>query len=587
MFREPPASPSRLQRRLYGTMWLALLAGFYLLTGLTGHEPWRGDDIRYFAPVYSMLQGEGLFFPQIGGVPFIEYPPLYYWCAALLAFITGGLLDAHDGARLASAVFTALTAYWVARAAERLYGRLARAPAALLILGSLGLVLHAHETQPIIALMATIALVLAGIARVPEQPLTGCLQAGSGCALSILAGGIPGLLLTAPLFALVMMISPECRTPRASGGLLAGLALAACLGGLWPLALHLEMPEIFAAWRHGQWRHIAGRPLDAGEFFRVVELLSWFLWPLWPIALWALWRERRRLLQLRWLLPLLSAITAALLLAVSSDHSPPAALPLLPALALLAAGGLPTLRRGAANAFDWFSTMNFGVFAILVWIAWTAQAFAWPPGLARYVARAAPAFTLPQAEALPQILLGLGICLLWLILNWQLPRAPGRAAIRWAMGMTMLWCLAVTLLMPWFDHGRSYRPMAEALNEALVPYAGECVAGRKLPDSIRGMLDYYTGLRPDPAPDGTTPCRLLLLYSDRKAEEPVPPEGWKPAWTFRRGGGKQFESLHLYIRSDSDQVSIHARERGGEGRALPDDVPSEGEGSQPEWVFGE
>ncbi|MDR2032030.1 MAG: hypothetical protein LBP86_07230 [Azoarcus sp.] len=551
MFREPPTSPSNPQRRFHGTLWFALLAGVYLLAGLTGHEPWRGDDIRYFAPVYSMLQGEGLFFPQIGGVPFIEYPPLYYWCAALLAFMTGGLLDAHDGARLASAVFTALTAYWVARAAERLYGRLTRTPAALLILGSLGLVLHAHETQPITALMATVALVLAGIARVPERPLAGSLQAGLGCALAILAGGISGLLLTAPLFAVVMMVSPECRTPRASGGLLAGLALAACLGGLWPLVLHLEMPELFAAWRHEQWQHLAGRTHDAAEYFRVAGLLGWFLWPLWPIALWALWRARRSLLQLRWLLPLLSAIVAALLLAVSSDHAPPAALPLLPALTLLAAGGMPTLRRGAANAFDWFATMNFGVFALLVWIAWTAQAFAWPPGLSRYVARAAPTFALPQADVLLQILLGLGICLLWLVLNWRLPRTPARAAIRWAMGMTMLWCLAVALLMPWFDHGRSYRPMAKALERALAPYTGECVAGNRLPDSIRGMLDYYAGLRPDAAPGGVTPCRLLLAYTDRRGAPTAPPAGWKPAWTFHRGGGKQFESLHLYIRSDS------------------------------------
>jgi 4-amino-4-deoxy-L-arabinose transferase-like glycosyltransferase len=550
MIREPQAPPSLFRRRLYGTVGLVLLAGFYLLTGLTGHDPWRGDDIRYFGPVFSMLRGEGLLFPQVGGLPLFDYPPLYYWCAALLVFLTNGLLDAHDGARLASAVFTALTVYWVARAAERLHGRSTRTRAALLVLGSLGLVLHAHETQPLVALMAMTALVLAGIAHIPERPLIGSLQAGLGCALAVLAAGLPGLLLTMPLFALAVMLSPECHTPRASGGLLAGLALAACLGGLWPLVLHLQSPELFALWRHEQWLHVIGHSLKPGEFARFAGLLGWFLWPLWPLASWALWHERRRLFQLRWLLPLLSTAITLLLLSLFSDYSPPAMLPLLPPLALLAAGGLSSLRRGAANAFYWFSAMTFGVFAILVWIAWTAQVLAWPPGLARHIARVAPAFMLD--DVLPKTLAGISICLLWIGLAWGLPRTPGRGAASWAMGMTMLLCLAVTLLMPWFDHSRSYRPMAQALDEALASRPSECVASDSLPFSIRGMLDYYVGLRPEPVAGNGASCRLLLIYADRKDEEPAGVAGWEPVWNFRRGGGKQYEALFLYIRPDRD-----------------------------------
>ncbi|MCL2644827.1 MAG: hypothetical protein FWD51_05125 [Betaproteobacteria bacterium] len=547
MYREPQAQ-SLLLRRIYGTVGLTLLIGFYLLTGLTGHDLWRGDDARYFGPVFSMLQGEGLLFPQLGGEPFLEYPPLYYWCAALLAFITGGVFAPHDGARLASAVFTALTVYWVARSAERLYGRPTRTAAALLIFGSLGLVLHSHETQPLLALMAMVALVFNGISRIPTNPLVGNLQAGLGCALSMLAGGIPGLLCTVPLYAVATIVSPECRNSRASGGLLAGLALAVCVGGLWPLLLHLQEPELFAIWRSAQWQQVAGHSLNINDFIRLIKLLSWFLWPLWPLALWSLWHERRRLFQLCWLLPLLATVFSLLLLMFSSDQSQPAPLPLLPAMALLAAGGITTLRRGAANAFDWFSAMTFGVFAILVWIAWTAQVFAWPPGLARHIAGVAPAFTL--TNAISQTLFGISICVLWFLLAWYLPRRPSRGATNWAMGMTMLWCLAVTLLMPWFDHGRSYRPMGEALNKALLPYAGECVVSGKLPTPIRSMLDYYTGLRPQPFRNGATSCRVMLIYADHRAEKPGEIEGWEHTWTFQRGGRKQFEALYLYTRSD-------------------------------------
>lgn len=542
-------TPSLLHRRIYGTVGLTLLVGLYLLTGITGHEPWRGDDARYFGPVFSMLQGEGLLFPAIGGLPFPEFPPLYYWVAALLSTLTGSVLPAHDGARLASALFTAMAVYWIARAAERLYGRPARTPAALLTLGSLGLVLHAHETQPLIALMAMVALVLNGLARVPQQPVGGSVQAALGSALALLAGGLDGAILTLPLFLLVMTSCPDCRTPRASGALLAGLSLAAILSALWPLAVHLTQPELLTLWLQSEWSELTRRTLDANELPRLFELLSWFAWPLWPIALWALWRGRSQILNLRWLLPLLSTVLALALIVASGDLSPPAALPLLPAIALLAAGGAPSLRRGAANAFDWFAVMTFGVIATLVWIAWTAQAYAWPPGLARHIARVTPTYTL--ADTLIQPAIGIAICVLWLILVWRLPRSTTRAPANWAMGMTMLWCLAVVLLMPWFDYGRSYRPAVTSLQTALAPYKAECIASSDLPDAVRSALDYYAGIRPAFTQDGTTPCRLLLTYADRKPGA-TPAQGWHTAWEFRRGGGKQLEVFRLYLRSDRD-----------------------------------
>jgi 4-amino-4-deoxy-L-arabinose transferase-like glycosyltransferase len=398
--------------------------------------------------------------------------------------------------------------------------------------------------------MATIALVLEGIARVPATPLAGCLRAGLGCALAMLAGGLEGLLLTVPMFAVVVMVSPECRNPRASSGLLVGLVLALALGGLWPLLIHLTAPELFTVWAREQWHQLTTHSLEPGKALNLIKLIGWFLWPLWPIALWALWRNRSRLTRLCWLLPLAATVVAIVMIVISADDSPPAALQTIPPMALLAAGGISTLRRGAANAFDWFAAMTFGIFAILVWIAWTAQVFAWPPGLARHIAHVAPGFTL--SDAITPALWGGFICLLWFALVWRLPRAPGRSAANWAMGMTMLWCLAVTLLMPWFEHGRTYRPMTNALARALAPYPGECVASMKMPDAVLGMLDYYLALRPAVTGGQNTPCRLLLIYADHKNADPAPLSGWEPTWVFRRGGGTQYEALHLFIRSDRD-----------------------------------
>ncbi len=538
---------SLLQRRIYGTLGITLLVGLYLIVGLTGHDPWRGDDARYFGPVWSMLRGEGLLFPQLAGEPFADYPPLYYWLAALTAWATSPFLAPHDGARLATAIFTAIAVYCIARAAEVMYGRPARTPAAMLTLGSLGLVLHAHETQPLVAVVAMLALTLRGLARVPQQPVVGSITAGVGSALAILAGGLQGALLTLPLFPLVMTLSRDCHTPHASGGLLLGLSIALGAGALWPLAILLQQPEAFALWLNASWRDISSGPLGPSDAVRVVELLSWFTWPLWPIALWALWRGRRNLGALPLLLPLLSSAIALAWLLVDGELAQVAALPLLPGLALLAAGGVPTLRRGAANAFDWFGLMTFGVFGLLIWLAWTAQAYAWPPGLARHVSRVAPNFVLHGGAT--QLVLGLVISGLWLLLVWRLPRTASRSPSNWAMGMTMLWCLAVSLLMPWFDHDRSYRRVMKSLEQAVAGEVVDCIATTGLPDALRSSLDYFAGIRTVRVQDDATPCSLLLVYENRRIDTPELAPEWHIIWDHRRGGGRQQESFALYKRT--------------------------------------
>ena len=53
-----PVTHTLFQRRICGTVGLAVLVALYLLVGLTVHDPWRGDDARYFGPVLATLRGE-------------------------------------------------------------------------------------------------------------------------------------------------------------------------------------------------------------------------------------------------------------------------------------------------------------------------------------------------------------------------------------------------------------------------------------------------------------------------------------------------------------------------------------------------
>jgi 4-amino-4-deoxy-L-arabinose transferase-like glycosyltransferase len=543
---ETLSSTSSLQRHLYGGFGLTLLIALYLLPGSVGHDPWRGDDIQHFSIIHGMLRGEGWLFPTLAGDAETAFPPLYYWTGALFVQLLGWILPVHDAARIATPFFAGMAIFWTSRAAARLYGKHTRTPAALLTLGTLGFVVHAHENQPMMALVAMQAMVLAGLAMLPAQPLKGSIQAALGVALALLAAGPAGLLLTLPLFLITALCAPECRNPRASGAHILGVGIALGASALWPLMLHYNAPDLLVLWWMKEWATFGSTPLSTTDLPRLLELLGWFIWPLWPIALWSLWRARRHLINIAWLLPLASIAFSAILIHARGSYSPEALLPLIPPCTLLAAAGVPTLRRGAANAFDWFAVMTFAVFGLLVWLAWSAQVVHWPPGLARSIARMSPDFVLHGTQF--QATLGITICVVWALLVWKLPRSPNRGPSNWAMGMTMLWLLAVTLLLPWFDYSRNYRPVATAIAAALPGDTKNCLAALGLSASHRAALDYFADIRPVIATRNETHCPLLLVRDDHGPVVLNPDGQWRQIWEFRHGGGKKLELFRLYQR---------------------------------------
>lgn len=151
------------------------------------------------------------------------------------------------------------------------------------------------------------------------------------------------------------------------------------------------------------------------KLWNFLQLLSWFAWPALPLAAWTLWKERRRLLEPRTLIPLTSFVV---LLAVQSVFSEPRslnALPLLPPLILLAAPATLSLRRGAANALDWFGMMTFTLLAGLIWLGWAAMVFGIPPQIAKNMVRQVPGFVAQFMPTTFAVSLALTFAWLWLI----------------------------------------------------------------------------------------------------------------------------------------------------------------------------
>ena len=176
---------------------LALLAAIFLLPGLAGHDPWKPQDILTLAIAHGMASGGDLLVPRVAGLRWLVDPPLYHWVAAALGSLLGWLLEFHAAARLASGAFVAAALYFV-YTAGRGGSEAGRAPvtaaaAALLLLGSLGLMVHAHEALPELASLAAISGALACLPHVLRRPLQA--GAGAGVALVLIAAAfiLPGL----------------------------------------------------------------------------------------------------------------------------------------------------------------------------------------------------------------------------------------------------------------------------------------------------------------------------------------------------------------------------------------------------------
>ncbi len=518
---------------------LVLLGLVYLLSGLIGHDPWKNDDALNFGIVLSFLEGRDWLLPHLAGETWLESPPLYHWCAALLARAMSGLLSPPDAARLCSGLFGALFLYLLAGASRSLHGNHGGPTAVLVAIGCLGLLAPLHETQPASAVLAAGAAGYWGLVRLPERPRSGGLLLGCGVGAGFLVSGLDSLAIVVPL-ALLAALAPRWRSGASRRGFAIATAAAVPLCVLWPALLAWQAPDALPIW----WsRELASlRPSGAASFAELAELLAWAAWPALPLALWSLWRGRRRLFEAAIALPLAGTLIAATLLVALHEARPIHVLPLLLPLTLLAGAGAATLRRGAANAFDWFGMMTFTLVAALVWLGGIAMVAGIPSQIEHNFAKLAPGFV-ARFDAGAWTLAAL-LTLAWCGHLWRAPRSPWRALTHWAGGVTLMWALLAALWFPWVDYGKSYRGVALELKSNL---GGEaCIAGRALPDALRASLDYFAGVITIRAGQpGSDACPLLLEQGS--ADRDASPAGWMRVWEGHRPGDKD-ERLRLYRR---------------------------------------
>ncbi len=523
-----------------------VICAAWILPGLIGHDPWKPDEATIFGVVYSMLRDGTWLLPNIAGTPAYEYPPLFYWLAAILAKLLSPVLHLHDGARLTSGLLMAVALAYTHKTATRLFDERAGRISVLLVIGCLGMFLRGHELNPEVAGLAGLAVALYGLTRIRSEPRKGGVTTGVGAGIIALSVGLIPALMPLVISLGLMWCLREGGNRTFARGIGVSILVALPFVLAFPLLL-VSQDQPLQPWLGA----ILGMPLDSSSARRSADLayfvtvLPWYGLPALPIAAWLWIKERARLRErFELAMPLVAFCVLLVVLSLLRKGNDAVAMVLLIPLALAASSALDRLPRGFASFMDWFGLVFFGSLVFLLWTLWAAALTGIPRNFARWALREAPGFELKFVWF--PFLIALALTLVWLYAVARAHRNNRRAIVNWASGLTMFWVLLNLFGLPAADHVRSYRAVVALANSQIAPTA-KCVAQIGVADAQRASLYYFASLKLLPATSAAgVECDWLLTQGTKDRAPPVG-SGWIAVWDGARPGDNS-ERLRLYRR---------------------------------------
>jgi len=526
---------------------LLLFCAAYVLPGLFGRDPWRHADLSAFGFMASIAEGRAPWWqPAIAGIP-AEGGPLPYWIGALAIKLLP-FLDPAFAARLPYALVLVLvlvlvwySSFHLARtdAAQPVafafggeaqsvdYARALADGALLALIASLGLLQLGHQTTPELLQLLAVSLYLYALAVAPFR---------AGKARWALLVSLPMLAASgAPAVALVL---------AGIGLWLCGRSSYAEVRSLFWWLLPAALLTALSAWEFNAWAWRVGKALDGNLPLQVLSLFAWFCWPAWPLALWTLWRWRAHWQRRHILLPLVTALVS-LVTSVLMGGVDRALLLALPAMAVLAAFALPTLRRGIAAAMDWFSVFFFSACALFFWVYYVSMQWGWPPKPLANLRRLAQGFE-PSFSWIALIIALLATAAWLALVRWRTSRhqhALWKSLVLPAGGVALNWLLMTTVLLPPLDYASSNTALVKRL-QAHVPHEADCIAAPGQPLSTLAALEFQGGWRVQAQkPLGESTCSYAL-----QGGLATIPAGWEQVATVSRPTDRQIGQAVLRRR---------------------------------------
>ena len=573
-----PASATLALPR-WGLFSLCLL---YILPGLFGRDPWKNEDAAGFGIMWTMAHGQwqDWLWPNIVGLPMAEEGPLTFWLGAICIQLFSPVLGDVLAARIATITFFMLGAlavwystYHLGRRNEaqplklafggqpepKDFGRTLADAALLIYLGSLGLLLNSHQSSAEALNISLVALLCYTCIRYADQAgMRHAVRIGITLgALALNRGWLMPLALWLSLFLCWPWLGISIM--RSSRDMLTSLLIAILVVAVWLLPAHFLQPfhsTPYSAWMNWNWAQISFPNPDSIKYF--VRYGIWFFWPAWPLAAWAVYAWRRQERALHIALPMCFLATLTFLAWINPNQAESQLLPLLPAGVILAAFGLPTMKRGAINAIDWFAVMSLSICAAVIWLFWIAMQTGWPAQLAKNALKLAPGMQ-PQINWLAFII-ALAASLGWIVLvHWRVSRNPTvlwRAVVLSSGGVILCWLLLMTLFLQWGDYRLSYISVARQVAQSL-PKTSHCTETNASP-AQRASLAYLGNIQFSRF--GGEQCETLLLRDsikmrdDKEIASRFRGKQWKLIWEGRRPADHD-ERFRLYQRIAATPIS--------------------------------
>jgi 4-amino-4-deoxy-L-arabinose transferase-like glycosyltransferase len=550
---------------------MVALTCIYAFSGLFGHDPWKNDDAEGFGTMWMVAHGNlhDMVFPHISGRDNLVGPPLPYWIGGFFIHYLGPFIGEVNAARLISGIcfLGAASLIWYAtyllgrrsevqpmafafggQPSPKEFGRTIADGALLIFIACIGLAIRVHEASPLMVELFGLSLLLYGNMRGFDKPLQGNVLSGFALGIIALSGSLWTALIIGIAHLLSLVIGPQKISQKS---IVVFTASCILMLSIWPLAWKIgqAQPEqvqqaLMIWWGQYEFKHFIS--LSSIEF---LGINFWsYTWPVWPLCFWSLyvWLKEgsHSLSSPHLVIPGTLLCAQIILFLFNEDLSERYLMLLIPSMSILAAFGLPFLRRGLISFIDWLSMLSFTTVAVFIWLIWFAKLTGIPAATASNIQRYLPGFV---AHFDPiELIVALLITIVWiLIVRWRVSRAPKviwRCLVISASGTTLMWVLLMTLWLPTINYAKTYEPVAMRFAKAL-PKDARCIDSSFLGDAQLASFKYFTQL---PLEDNET-CDFMLTHSseEAKASAILNHQRLKLIWEDRRDSDKD-EKLRLY-----------------------------------------
>jgi 4-amino-4-deoxy-L-arabinose transferase-like glycosyltransferase len=521
------------------TQLLLVLCAIWLCMGLIGHAPWKPFEAYSISVVKDIVDSGNLLAPHSASSNQIASPPLYYLSAAALGKLLSPILPLHDAARIVSGLWMVITLLMVGMTGRELWGTGFGRQTTFVFIGSIGLVLSAHTLMPAVSALTGLATSFYALALAKRRPYRASLLLGLGIAVAGLSTGLqPLLIIIISAFALPCFFDLWRNTSYAKVIALGLVVSSPFLLG-WTILCHYFCPDTLSKW----WAlSLNSFELNSKHFY-YAQLLLWYAWPALPLAAWGLWRYRSQLLYKQRFQLIITFFAVAFIVIGFGMNKEVLALPLLIPLTAMAGGSIETLKRGTAGALSWFGFILFGLMSGLIWLGWVAMMTGSPAKIKERLTFLSGMQHL-NFSFVAMIIASI-VTLIWLFATFRTQYSNRSSATNWAIGMTCVWTLLMTLWLPLIDAARSYDAVFSSLKQSL-PANYSCVRSQNLGSSQTDLLHYYTNIKTfNFESEQSLNCDLFLIQDEKGHEKSVVGNDWKLIWSGKRMSERK-ESFRLF-----------------------------------------